>query len=195
MGRERILLEGMLVGLAGAIAVAAWFFVYDLAEGTPFRTPALLGAALFEGLRDPAALRITPDLVLKYTAVHGIVFLAFGLASAGLFSLVDRDRHVLFAVFVFQRRSSRDDPELLGIQAPDLGDQLFGDALAEGFELRVWAEVFEGQHRHADAPAVRLLCGRQCLSGALDGRDKPVAPSGQSLDESRIRRRVAQSIA
>ena len=100
MGRERILLEGMLVGLAGAIAVAAWFFVYDLAEGTPFRTPALLGAALFEGLRDPAALRITPGLVLKYTAVHGIVFLAFGLASAGLFALVDRDRHVLFAVFM-----------------------------------------------------------------------------------------------
>jgi hypothetical protein len=100
MGRERILFEGMLVGLAGAIAVAVWFFVYDLAEGTPFRTPALLGAALFEGLRDPAALRITPDLVLKYTVVHGITFLAFGLASAGLFALVDRDRHVLFAVFM-----------------------------------------------------------------------------------------------
>src|SRR2546425_10194146 len=100
MGRERILFEGMLAGLAGAIAVAAWFFVYDLAEGTPFRTPALLGAALFEGLRDPAALRITPDLVLKYTVVHGIMFLAFGLASAGLFALVDRDRHVPFAVFM-----------------------------------------------------------------------------------------------
>ena len=78
MGRERILLEGMLVGLAGAIAVAAWFFVYDVAEGTPFRTPALLGAALFERLRDPAALRITPDLVLKYTAVHGMAFTPFG---------------------------------------------------------------------------------------------------------------------
>jgi len=100
MGRERILYEGMLVGLAGAIAVAVWFFIYDVAEGTPFRTPALLGAALFEGLRDPAALRITPDLVLKYTALHGITFLAFGVASAGLFALADKDRHVLFAVFM-----------------------------------------------------------------------------------------------
>jgi hypothetical protein len=90
----------MLVGLAGAIAVAMWFFIYDLAEGTPFRTPALLGAALFDGLRDAAALRITPDLVLKYTAVHGIMFLTFGVASAGLFALADRDRHVLFAVFM-----------------------------------------------------------------------------------------------
>jgi len=100
MGRERILYEGMLVGLAGAIAVAVWFFVYDVAEGTPFRTPALLGAALFEGLRDPAALRITPDLVLKYTVLHGIVFLVFGVASAGLFALADKDRHILFAVFM-----------------------------------------------------------------------------------------------
>ena len=75
----------MLVGLAGAVAVALWFFVYDLAEGTPFRTPALLGAALFEGLRDPAALT-TLALVLEYTAVHGLAFLAFGLVSAGLCS-------------------------------------------------------------------------------------------------------------
>jgi hypothetical protein len=100
MGRERILYEGMLVGLAGAIAVALWFFIYDVAEGTPFRTPALLGAALFEGLRDPAALRITPDLVLKYTVLHGIMFLAFGVGSAGLFALADKDRHILFAVFM-----------------------------------------------------------------------------------------------
>ena len=89
MGRTKILYEGMLVGLAGAVAVALWFFVYDLAEGTPFRTPALLGAALFEGLRDPAALTITLALVLEYTAVHGLAFLAFGLVSAGLFALAD----------------------------------------------------------------------------------------------------------
>jgi len=100
MDRARTLFEGVLVGLAGAIAVAVWFFVYDLAEGTPFRTPALLGAALFDGLRDPAALMITLDLVLKYTAVHGITFLAFGVASAGLFALADEDRHVLFAMFM-----------------------------------------------------------------------------------------------
>src|SRR6266545_674556 len=100
MGRTRVLYEGVLVGLAGAIAVAAWFFVYDLAEGTPFRTPALLGAALFEGLRDPAVLTITPALVFRYTVVHGLVFLVFGLVCAGLFALADYDRHVLFAVFM-----------------------------------------------------------------------------------------------
>jgi hypothetical protein len=100
VGRERILREGILIGLAGAAAVAIWFFLYDLATATPFRTPALLGAILFEGLRDTAALTITPGLVLKYTAVHGLVFLAFGMVAAGLFALAERDRHVLIGLFM-----------------------------------------------------------------------------------------------
>jgi hypothetical protein len=100
MNRERILYEGILVGFAGAVAVAVWFFLYDLAAGMPFRTPALLGSALFEGLRDTAMLTITPGIVLKYTAVHGLVFLVFGMAAAGLFALAERDRHVLLGVFM-----------------------------------------------------------------------------------------------
>jgi hypothetical protein len=100
MHRERILVEGGLVGLAGAAAVAIWFFLYDLAAGTPFRTPALLGAVLFDGLRDSAMLTITLGLVLKYTAVHGLVFLVFGMAAAGLFALAERDRHVLVGLFM-----------------------------------------------------------------------------------------------
>src|SRR4030095_8630761 len=100
MERTRILSEGMFVGLAGAACVALWFFLYDVAAGTPFRTPALLGAALLHGLRDPAALVITPGLVAQYTIFHGVVFIAFGLMAAGLFSLSDGDRHVLFGVFM-----------------------------------------------------------------------------------------------
>jgi hypothetical protein len=99
MNRQKVLSEGILVGLAGAAAVAVWFFVLDLITGTPFRTPALLGAVLFDGLRDPAALAITPGLVFKYTAVHGLAFIAFGLAVAGLFAIAERDRHLLFGVF------------------------------------------------------------------------------------------------
>jgi hypothetical protein len=100
MGRERVLSEGIRVGLAGAAAVAVWFLLYDLATATPFRTPALLGAALFEGLRDPAQLVITPGIVLKYTAVHGLTFLVFGVVAAGLFALTDRDRPLIFGVFM-----------------------------------------------------------------------------------------------
>jgi len=100
MERSRVLREGVLVGLAGAAAVALWFLVYDVAGGRPFRTPALLGAALLHGLRDPADLIITPGLVLQYTFVHAVLFVSFGWAAAGLFTLADRDRHVLFAAFM-----------------------------------------------------------------------------------------------
>src|SRR5258705_3318920 len=100
MERTRILSEGLFVGLAGAACVALWFFLYDVAAGTPLRTPALLGAALFHGLRDPAALVITPGLVIEYTIFHAAVFVAFGLMAAGLFALSDRDRHILFRVFM-----------------------------------------------------------------------------------------------
>ena len=100
MGRKSVLVEGMVVGLAGAAAVAIWFLLYDLAEGAPFRTPALLAAALFHGLRDASALTITSGLVLEYSAAHGLAFILFGLGAAGLFALVDRDRRILFAVFM-----------------------------------------------------------------------------------------------
>ena len=100
MDRARILSSGILVGFAGAAAVALWFLLYDLAAGIPFRTPALLGAALFEGLRDPAALTITSSLVFEYSLVHGLAFLVFGVAAAALFALADHDRHVLFFVFM-----------------------------------------------------------------------------------------------
>jgi len=98
--RRSIIAEGLAVGLAGASVVAIWFMLQDLAAGVPFRTPALLGAALFKGLRDPSALTVTAATVLKYTAVHGVAFVVFGLAAAGLFALVDQERRVLFAVFM-----------------------------------------------------------------------------------------------
>ena len=100
MNRTRVLYEGALVGLAGAAArCRCGSSLYDLAAGAPFRTPALLRDAL-RRLRDAAALKITPTLVLEYTVVHGLAFLVFGWAAAGLFALADRDRHVLFGVFM-----------------------------------------------------------------------------------------------
>jgi hypothetical protein len=100
MRRLSIIGEGIVVGVAGAAAVAIWFLLADLAAGVPFRTPALLGSALFHGLRDPSALSVTPTAVVEYTIVHGLVFIAFGVAVAGLFALVDRERKVLFGVFM-----------------------------------------------------------------------------------------------
>jgi len=96
----RLAREGLIAGLAGAVAVAVWFLLYDLAAGMPLRTPALLGATLFHGLRDPGALVITLPLVLQYTALHGLAFILFGWAAAGLLALADREPRLLFGVFM-----------------------------------------------------------------------------------------------
>ncbi len=96
----RVAGEGLTAGLAGAVAVAVWFLLSDLAAGMPLRTPALLGATLFHGLRGPSALLITLPLVLEYTAVHGLAFIAFGWAAAGLLALADREPRLLFGIFM-----------------------------------------------------------------------------------------------
>ncbi len=95
--RSRVAQEGFVAGALGAAAVAVWFLLYDTAAGAPLRTPALLGAAVLEGLRDPAALTISLPLILKYTLVHGAAFVVFGWLAAGLLALADREPRLLFA--------------------------------------------------------------------------------------------------
>ena len=53
---QRIVREGFIAGLIGATLVATWFLLVDLVAGRPFFTPAMLGDALFWGVRDPAGV-------------------------------------------------------------------------------------------------------------------------------------------
>ena len=94
------IVEGVMGGTIGAVAIAVWFLCIDVSMGQPFRTPALLGATFFEGLRDPAALHTTVRLVLEYTVLHWVTFVAFGLVTAGLLAAADRDPRLLFVVFM-----------------------------------------------------------------------------------------------
>jgi hypothetical protein len=94
---RRVLRQGVVAGLIGAAIVAIWFLVFDALAGAPLRTPALLGAAVFHGLRDPGALWITADLVLRYTVLHGLAFIAFGLLCAVLIASADREPTLLLA--------------------------------------------------------------------------------------------------
>ena len=98
-GRTHALREGVTVGLIGAAIVMLWFFIVDLAAGAPLRTPALLGAALFDGVR-AEAVTPTARLVVGYTAVHVAGFVALGLGVAGLFALAEREKRVLALVFI-----------------------------------------------------------------------------------------------
>jgi len=92
--------EGTIGGSLGALVVAAWFLGIDVSAGRPLRTPALLGATLFAGLRDPAALHITARLVLEYTVLHWGAFLGFGLLAAALLAAADSDPRMLFVVIM-----------------------------------------------------------------------------------------------
>jgi len=74
--------EGIMVGLIGAAIVMLWFFTVDLSAGVPLRTPALLGAALFDSARYVDAVAPTARLV------------------AGLFALAEREKRVLALIFM-----------------------------------------------------------------------------------------------
>ena len=72
--------EGAVAGILGAVVVAVWFLLLDLAEGQPFHTPILLGTRIF-GAAHPAAV-----IVILYTIVHGLAFILFGVIAAALIS-------------------------------------------------------------------------------------------------------------
>lgn len=96
----RVVREGVVAGVIGAATVAVWFIVYDTGAGRPLHTPALLGAAILQGLRDPQALHVSATVVLGYSVLHGVAFIAFGLLAAVLLALSEREPMLLLAVFV-----------------------------------------------------------------------------------------------
>jgi hypothetical protein len=101
MDFPRVMREGFIAGLIGAVGVALWFLVVDAIDGRPFFTPAMLGSAVFWGLRDPAAVDIAFPTVIGYTMLHVIAFGVVGVVAAWLAALVDQFPTALFVVVVF----------------------------------------------------------------------------------------------
>ncbi len=96
-----VVLEGVVAGLIGAAAVAAWFLLVDVLAGRPFFTPAVLGSAVFLGLRDAAEVTISSQAVLAYTAIHILAFVAVGIAAAGILKDAEKNRGVLWLALEF----------------------------------------------------------------------------------------------
>lgn len=96
----RLFREGFITGLVGAGCVALWFLLVDTIDGHPFYTPAMLGSAVFWGLRDPAEVQIAFPAVIGYTMVHLIAFAVVGVVAAAFASLVERVPPTLFLVIV-----------------------------------------------------------------------------------------------
>lgn len=85
-----LLVRGLMTGLLGAVAVAVWFFLLDLAAGQPLKTPAALGSVLLLGAEGPAEIRVTLGLVAAYTMFHAVVFALAGVALVAVAEGLER---------------------------------------------------------------------------------------------------------
>lgn len=90
--------EGLITGLIGGLAVAAWFFILDLFLGRLLYTPATLGSALFHGVSTPAQIEVTALTVLGYTVVHFAVFAVMGIIFAALVSRAEASPPLLLGL-------------------------------------------------------------------------------------------------
>lgn len=81
------LVQGIVTGLLGALAVALWFFLVDIVAGRPFFTPAALGGVVLRGVTDADAVEVTVGIVGAYTVLH---LLAFAVVGTGLVWVAER---------------------------------------------------------------------------------------------------------
>ena len=96
-----ILLDGLFAGAIGALTVALWFLLLDLAGGRPLFTPALLGTVLLHGGNAAAqGVVVAPLEVAAYTAFHFLVFLAVGVGFSWLMTMFERFPIVGFVLLV-----------------------------------------------------------------------------------------------
>jgi hypothetical protein len=97
----RMVLDGAVAGLIGALVIALWFLVFDAARGVPLETPALLAAALLHGSRQVVLNHAAWTLVAEYTVVHFAVFAGIGIVGALLMEAAEKNRELFGTLFVF----------------------------------------------------------------------------------------------
>lgn len=92
---------GLFAGLVGYGTIVLFFAILNVVVGrSPFYTAALLGSALFFGLRDAAHLEVTPAAVLAFNMVHAVVMLAVGFLASWLVAQGERHPVSQWAVLV-----------------------------------------------------------------------------------------------
>jgi hypothetical protein len=80
--QHRIVQEGVIVGVIGALSVAFWFLIFDTIRGQFFYTPGALGSALFLGVAHISEVQVSLLTVGGYTIVHFAAFIVVGLAAS-----------------------------------------------------------------------------------------------------------------
>ncbi len=89
--RSRLVGDGLAAGIIGYAIVVIFFAMVNVAAGRPAAyTAALLGEALFWGLRDAQALVMGSAPVLAFNGVHLLAFVGFGFFAAWLVYEIER---------------------------------------------------------------------------------------------------------
>lgn len=99
--RSRIIADGAIAGVLGAVAVAFWFLIFDAAHGHPFETPAILGAAILHGGSEALARISMVQLVGEYTAVHFLAFVVVGILGALLLEAAEKEPSLTPSLIIF----------------------------------------------------------------------------------------------
>lgn len=97
--RSRIIFDGAVAGILGALVVAVWFLIFDSARGRPLETPALLAATLLHG-SSGAGLSLA-QLVTEYTLLHVLAFISVGIIGALLLESAEREPTMFISLLVF----------------------------------------------------------------------------------------------
>jgi hypothetical protein len=108
--QESVYEEGLVAGLLGAATIAVWFLILDSLAGRPFRTPTILGTAIFRGghgLTSAESVPVSFEMVVLYTWVHALLFWVIAGVAARLLRVAERQPNagfgilLLFVVFEF----------------------------------------------------------------------------------------------
>ena len=99
---QDILGQGLIAGAIGFATTAVVFAIANILQGrSPFHTAALLGAALFYGVRDPSQVTVTPAYVFAYNGTHLLVFIGLGILGAWLATVAARGAQLWYVGLFF----------------------------------------------------------------------------------------------
>ncbi len=99
--RTRIIIDGAVAGLLGAIVVAVWFLLFDVIRGHAFETPALLAATILHGSHSHEVHHGLVLLALEYSLLHFGAFITFGIAGGLLLEACETESSLLFSLVIF----------------------------------------------------------------------------------------------
>ena len=101
LAEHRILREGVVAGLLGAVVVALWFLIFDAIAGRVFFTPGALGSALLYGANTIGDVRVATGTVALYTIIHVAAFIIVGIIAAAFVMGAERQPPLLLGLILF----------------------------------------------------------------------------------------------